>query len=43
MRDIASLGIDGIKLKQKAEFEYIETQYKAKEIASDYMKEEEHG
>lgn len=43
MRDIASLGIDGIKLKQKAEFEYIETQYKAKEIASDYMKEENNG
>ena len=40
MRDIANLGIDGVKLKQKAELEYIETQYKAQEIASDYMKGE---
>lgn len=40
MRDIAALGLDGIKFKQKAELEYIETQYKAQEIAKDYLKEE---
>lgn len=35
--DIKYLGIEGIKLKQKAELEYIETQIKAQEIAAEQL------
>lgn len=40
MRMMAGLGIEGVKLKQTAELEYIQTQLRAQEIAADYMKGE---
>lgn len=40
LRMITDLGIDGVKLKQTAELEYIQTQLRAQEIAADYMKGE---
>lgn len=40
LRKITSLGIEGVKLKQTAELEYIQAQIRAQEIAADYMKGE---
>lgn len=40
LRQISGLGIEGVKLKQQAELEYIQAQLRAQEIASDYMKGE---
>lgn len=40
MRKVTSLGIEGVKLKQTAELEYIQAQLRAQEIAADYMKGE---
>jgi hypothetical protein len=36
LNNIAALGLEGIKLKQEAEIEYIKMQQKAREIAADY-------
>lgn len=41
LRQIAAMGIEGIKLKQRAELEYIEYQEKARKIAEDYADREE--
>lgn len=41
MGDIARMGIGAIKLKQKAELEYVETQMQARQIACDYLDEED--
>ena len=38
---IQELGIDGVKLKQKAELEYIEHQLRARELAVEYTDKKE--
>lgn len=43
LQDIASLGINAVKLKQRAEIEYIETQMRAREIATETIKRQEEG
>lgn len=41
LADVAKLGIEGIKLKQQAEMEYIEFQMKARELATEYLDSKE--
>ena len=41
LADVAKLGIEGIKLKQMAEMEYIEFQMKARELATEYVESKE--
>lgn len=41
LADVAKLGIEGIKLKQRAEMEYIEFQMKARELATEYLDSKE--
>lgn len=43
LRDITMLGIDAVKLKQKAEIEYIEYQERARQIAAEYLENAEGG
>lgn len=41
LADVAKLGIEGIKLKQMAEMEYIEFQTNARELATEYVDNKE--
>lgn len=43
LRDITMLGIDAVKLKQKAEIEYIEYQERARQLAAEYLENAEGG
>lgn len=36
LRDVTNLGLEAVKLKQKAEIEYIEYQERAKKLATEY-------
>lgn len=40
---VQELGLDAVKLKQKAELEYIERQLRARELAVEYTESEERG
>lgn len=40
LSDIQQLGLEAVKLKQLAEIEYIETQKRAREIATEYLEDE---
>lgn len=41
LSQVAANGIEAVKLKQKAELEYIEHQEKARELAREYFKEDD--
>lgn len=43
LRDITMLGIDAVKLKQRAEIEYIEYQERARQLATEYLENAEGG